>query len=336
MTNRVVIIGGGIAGMQTAITLSEMGLKPMIIEKSDRMGGKLNQWHKLFPSFTPAHEVLDRLKTELSQKGVEVMYSTEAKHISKSEVELTDGQRISTDAIVVSSGFDIFDATLKEEYGYGIYKNVITSVDLEQKFNQGEVLTADGEVPQKIAFLHCVGSRDQKVNQNHCSRVCCVTGVKQAMELKEICPQSDVFNFYMDMRMFGAGYEELYRSAQQDFNIHFIRGRISEASETIDNRIQIKSEDTLIGRPLKMTVDMLVLVVGMCSGASNAEFAKQQGVDQYASGFIKPNDQFMGNVDSAVENIFFAGTVSAPKTVGESINEGVVAAHKVVNYLKNR
>ena len=108
---------------------------------------------------------------------------------------------------------------------------------------------ADGSRPRRIAFLHCVGSRDEKVCQQHCSKVCCITGVKQAMEMKQLFPEADVFNFYMDIRMFGPGYEEMYREAQQKYNIHFLRGRISEASPTIDGRVQIKAEDTLTGRP---------------------------------------------------------------------------------------
>lgn len=146
--------------------------------------------------------------------------------------------------MVVTSGFDLFPAELKEEYGYKIYDNVYTTVDVERMFRNGGIRTADGRIPKTIAFLHCVGSRDEKVNQRHCSRVCCITGVKQAIEMKQAIPDAEVYSFYMDMRMFGPGYEELYRQAQQEFNIHFIRGRISEASQTIDNRVQIKAEDT--------------------------------------------------------------------------------------------
>ena len=133
------------------------------------------------------------------------------------------------------------------------------------------------------------------MNQRHCSRVCCITGVKQAIEVKQAIPDAEVYSFYMDMRMFGPGYEELYRQAQQEFNIHFIRGRISEASQTIDNRVQIKAEDTLIGLPLKMTVDMLVLIVGMKAGACNLQpGAAATASTLYPSGFVKPLDQFAG------------------------------------------
>ena len=334
MSKKVIVIGGGAAGMQAAATLAEQGLRPVIIEKSDRLGGKLCQWHKLFPTLTPASEVLETLRKQV--QGVEVMTNTEVRRIDPNGVVLSDGRLVVSDAVVVCSGFDIFKAEIKEEYGYGLYDNVYTTVDIERMLNEGRVAMRDGSKPQRIAFLHCVGSRDEKVGQRHCSRVCCITGVKQAMELKGLFPQSEVFNFYMDIRMFGPGYEEMYRQAQEEFNIHFVRGRISEASETIDHRVQIKAEDTLIGRPLKMTVDMLILIVGMRAGESNFRFAEAPGVELYPSSFIRPQDQFTGNVCSGAPNIFYAGTVTAPKNVGESLNEGTAAALRVAAYLRDQ
>ena len=137
----------------------------------------------------------------------------------------------------------------------------------------------------------------------------------------------------MDIRMFGPGYEELYRRAQLDYHINFIRGRISEASQTIDGRVQIKAEDTLIGRPLRMTVDMLVLIVGMKGGASNGAFARSGGLTVAPNGFMQPRDSFLGNVASEREGVFYAGAVTAPKNIGESLNEGMAAAERVAAYL---
>ncbi len=334
MNKEVIIIGGGVAGMQCAISLAEMGVKPTIIEKSDKLGGKLNDWYKLFPTFTSASEVLNPLKDMINELGVDVKLSSEVTKLEPKSVTLADGTTMSADAIVICSGFEVFDARLKEEYGYKIYDNVITSVDLERMFCEGSVQNLDKNSPSRIAILHCVGSRDEKVCQTHCSRVCCVAGVKQAIELKELYPKSEIFNFYMDIRMFGCGYEELYKEAQIKHNIHFVRGRISEAAQTIDSKIQIKSEDTLIGRPLKMTVDLLVLMVGMSAGKSNNSFATTDGINLNTSGFISPKNIFTECVSSDVDSIFYAGTVTAPKNIGESITEGVAAAHKVAKFIK--
>ena len=330
---RVAVIGGGVAGMQTALRLAEQGVEPVIIEKEAELGGKLRGWHVLFPSFTSASEILTELRRRIAERGIEVMTRTEARGFSREGVQLPDGRMLACDSVVVCSGFTLFDASIKEEYGYGIYDNVFTTVDIERMLNEGNVTTSSGRRPRRIALLHCVGSRDEKVCQAHCSRVCCITGVKQAMELKRLFPDADVFNFYMDIRMFGPGYEEMYREAQQNYNIHFVRGRISEASPTYDGRLQIKAEDTLTGRPLRMSVDMLVLLVGMRANDSNADFAASAGLRQAPSGFMEPQDLFLNSARSGVDGIFYAGTVTAPKNIGETLNEADAAAEALTAYL---
>ena len=301
--------------MQTALRLAEQGVSPVIIEKEAELGGKLRGWHVLFPSFTPAQEVLTELRRRVNESGIEVMTSTEVTGFTKESVTLADGRTLPCDSVVVASGFTLFDASIKEEYGYGIYDNVFTTADIERMLNEGRVAKADGSRPRRIAFLHCVGSRDEKVCQQHCSK-------------------ADVFNFYLDIRMFGPGYEEMYREAQQRYNIHFLRGRISEASPTIDGRVQIKAEDTLTGRPLRMSVDMLVLIVGMRANDDNEAFAAGAGLNRAPSGFLAPRDMFLGNVKSNVDGIFYAGTITAPKNIGESLNEGIAAADAAAKYVE--
>ena len=333
----IVIIGGGIAGMQCALTLSRQGIAATIIEKENDLGGKVRNWHVLFPTFTPADEVLSQMRHKLSNAtNITVKTGCEASKITATAVTLSTGEELTCDAVVIATGFTLFDARIKEEYGYGIYDNVVTSADLEQMFNKGEVKLSTGETPRRIAILHCVGSRDEKVCQRHCSKVCCVTGVKQAIELKKMFPAADVFNFYMDIRMFGPGYEEMYREAQLDYNVHFVRGRISEVSPTIDGRLQIKAEDTLTGRPLKLGVDMLVLLIGMRSNDLNTSLEAESGLKCQPSGFMQPKDSFHGNVESNVEGIFYAGAVTAPKNVGESMNEGTAAAMAAAEWLSKR
>ncbi len=329
---KAIIIGGGVAGMQTALRLSELGIEPLLLEKEAEPGGKLRGWHALFPTFTPAEEVLTELRRRIERQKIEVRTRSEVRSVTPTSVTLADGTELACDAVVVATGFTLFDAAVKEEYGYGLYDNVYTSAEIERMLNEGRVACADGRTPARIAFLHCVGSRDEKVCQQHCSRVCCITGVKQAMEMKRLFPGADVFNFYMDIRMFGPGYEEMYREAQQQCNVHFVRGRISEAAPTLDGRIQIKAEDTLTGRPLRMSVDMLVLLIGMRANDDNATLNEE--LRRAPSGFLAPRDHFLGNIRSNVEGIFYAGTVTAPKNVGETLNEATAAADAVAEYLK--
>ena len=332
MKKRIIVIGGGAAGMQTALRLAEQGAEAVLLEKEAELGGKLRGWHVLFPSFTPAGEVLSELRRRVAASGVRVETGAEVVGLSPREVRLADGRTLACDAAVLCTGFTLFDASVKEEYGYGIYDNVLTSVDVERMLREGRVAKADGSQPRRIAFLHCVVSRDEKVCQQHCSKVCCITGVKQAMEMKRLFPDADVFNFYMDIRMFGPGYEEMYREAQQRYNIHFVRGRISEAGPTLDGRVQIKAEDTLTGRPLRMSVDLLVLLVGMRANDDNAALAAGAGLRLAPSGFLQPRDLFLDNVRSSADGIFCAGAVSAPKSLGETLNEGTAAADAAVRY----
>lgn len=335
MGKKVIVIGGGVAGMNCAISLKKQGVEPLIIEREDSLGGNVKNWHRLFPTFTPVAEVLNPLKEQISQLGIEVMYNTEVEKVSDGEVTLKGGKTLKAESVVVCSGFNPFDAVRKEEYGYGIYDNVFTSTDIERMFNEGKVATAQGQRPKRVAILHCVGSRDEKVGNRHCSKVCCITGVKQAIEIKKMFPECEVYNFYMDIRMFGPGYEELYRQAQVEYNIHFIRGRISEASQTIDGRVQIKSEDTLVGTPLKMSVDMLILLVGMEGGKSNCRFADATPALELAcNGFMASLNPFNENVCSKMRTVYYAGTVTAPKNIGESLSEGALAACQVAANLR--
>jgi heterodisulfide reductase subunit A len=323
--------------MEAALVLAMQGLEPVIVEREGQLGGKLRDWHRLFPSMTPAREVSGELADSVAAAGIEVMLDTEVEALAPAGkgVTLKSGKTLPAAAVIVASGFDVFDARLKEEYGYGLYDNVFTTVDIERMLNHGSVALHDGTAPRRIAIVHCVGSRDEKVNQKHCSKVCCITAVKQAMELRELFPEADIYNFYMDIRMFGPGYEELYQQAQQESNINFIRGRVSEASPTIDGRIQIRAEDTLVGRPMKMTVDMLVLAVGMKAASGNERLAaSHDGVHTAPNGFLAPRDHFTGSVSSDAPGVFYAGAATAPKCIGESIAEGSMAAEKVVEYLK--
>lgn len=337
MKRHVIVIGGGVAGMQCAAELATQDINVTLIEKDSDIGGKVRGWHKLFPTFTPADEVLSGLRHKMAiTSNITIKTGCQATKITPHKVTLSSGEEFSCDAVVIATGYTLFDARIKEEYGYGIYDNVITSADLEEMFNKGDVRMKDGSTPRRIAILHCVGSRDEKVCQRHCSKVCCVTGVKQAIELKQLYPAADVFNFYMDIRMFGPGYEEMYREAQQQYNVHFVRGRISEVSPNIDNRLQIKAEDTLTGRPLKIGVDMLVLLIGMRSNDLNVSLQDDSGLRRQDSGFMQPKDSFLHNTESNVEGIFYAGAITAPKNVAEALNDGATAALSVKAWLNKQ
>lgn len=335
----IVIIGGGIAGIETACELTEAGHWVTVIEKENRLGGKLNNWSYLFPDFTPVERIKESLHEKCDKKDFTILRETEVLSVQRAndrfEIKISGNQQLEADAIVIATGYELFDARRKEEYGYKIYDHVITSADLEKLLlPDGDLSVASGAQPKRIAFVHCVGSRDEKSGNHYCSKVCCITGVKQAIELKKRFPESEIFCFYMDLRMYGKHFEELYREAQEKYDIQFIRGRLSEASEKMDKSLLIKAEDTLSGRPLKMNVDLLVLLIGMESGKGTAAAASICGLGCENSGFLKTADSFLKSNVSDQKGIFLAGSCTAPMSVNDTILHARSAAIEVNNWLK--
>jgi heterodisulfide reductase subunit A len=251
MKKDVIIIGGGVAGLEAAGQLAKTGYQVNLIEKQNTTGGHLNNWNSLFPDRRKGSDVKEYLTDHTNDESINIITNTSIEKYRKinNQFLLTTnaGEELKADAVIVATGFDLFRIERKEEYGYGIYDNVIGSSELEEMLGKGEILLNNGKRPKRIGIVHCVGSRDEKVGNVYCSKLCCVTAVKQAIEIKELLPEVSVFCFYMDMRMGGAMYEELYRESQEKWGVNFIRGKVSEASENIDSRLVIKVEDTLAG-----------------------------------------------------------------------------------------
>lgn len=332
----VIVIGGGIAGVETANQLSKFGHKVLLLERDEKLGGNINNWHCLFPNLREASEIQSYINKIQNEKRFTINTNTEIVKFSKENRIFPidqNGDEYEADAVVLATGFNLFKAERKEEYGYKIYKNVITSADLEKKFNANDF---EQKSPKRIAIVHCVGSRDEKSGNHYCSKVCCITGVKQAIELKNKFPEAEIICFYMDLRMHGKGYEELYREAQEKYFVQFIRGRVSEASENIDKTIQIKAEDTLSGKPLKMTVDMMVLLVGMEMEKTSKKMVENINVEFGNNRFFEVNNEFTAQNNTKEKNIFVAGACSSPMNISEAILSARSTAVEVHKFLEMR
>lgn len=338
MNKHVIVVGGGVAGLEAAGQLSKAGIGVSLIEKESKTGGHLNDWYKLFPDRRNSGEVKAYLDGISVNAEIKLLPDTTVEKFARNRnsisVTISSGKELTADAIIVATGFDLFKSARKEEYGYGIYDNVITSSDLEEMFRKGKIALSNGTSPRTIGIVHCVGSRDEKVGNLYCSKLCCVTAVKQAIEIREHLPESKVFCFYMDMRMGGAHYEELYREAQESYGINFIRGKVSEAGETIDHKIVIKVEDTLAGRPLKMDLDMLVLMAGMEMSEGGKRIAAITGLKTGDNRFFAATDNHYGSNRSNIRGVFYAGTCTAPMNITETISHARAAVSDVMDYLK--
>lgn len=336
----IIIIGAGPAGCEAAYCLAQAGLQVELVEKENETGGNLNNWYQLFPDRKSAVTLNQQLRSRLDHPNIHLHLGAEAIRVSQTDkgtifADLNNGARLEGLALLLATGFRIFNARRKEEYGYGIYENVITSVELENFFTNHQIVTSTGKTPQRIGLIQCVGSRDEKICNFHCSKVCCITAVKQAIELREMLPEAEILCFYMDMRMFGPGYEELYREAQEKYNIKFVRGRLSEASENKEKQLIIKSEDTLVGKPLKMTLDLMVLMVGMEASDGSRTLAAQLKLDMAPNGFIRVNDPHTATNKTNVEGVFIAGCTSSPMNLTDTLTDARSAAITIREYLAN-
>lgn len=337
---RVAVIGAGPAGMAAAASLAALGIKVDWYEKEEHPGGKLNGYYKLFPGMEPSSVVLDQLADQTNNNKINRIFGHTISEINKEGSRYTIGNGKSTgnpaDAVLLTAGFDFFDARLKEEFGYGVYNHVITSTDLEKMLleNPSSLRTGNSD-PASIAFVHCVGSRDQQVGIPYCSRLCCITGIKQAVEMKEMFPQSKIYNFYIDVRAFGKGYEELYREAQEKHGIRFVRGRVSEAAEDSKKRIQVKAEDTLMGRPLKVTVDWLVLLVGMVPSGRPIKISELVSKEWEGKEFYGSDNPFSGHAYPGIRGVFAAGACTGPMSIPEAVASGRSAALEVFKFLES-
>lgn len=333
---KIAIIGAGPAGIESASILAREN-EVLLFEKSATALSNILDKAYLFPDFSSASEIADSLNSKLINENIKLMLNTEVVDIVRndSEWKIVDksGKNYFVDAVLITTGYQTFDATRKEELGYGIYKGVVTSIDMERMIKYNQIVNSINESPKRVVFLQCVGSRDEKSGNRYCSKVCCVTAVKQAIEVRKMLPEAEIYIFYMDLRMWGQHFEELYRESQEKYDIRYVRGRISEASSTFDRKIQIKAEDTLLGVPLKMTTDLLVLMVGMEASCGTRELGKKCGIDgEY--GFVKTSSPHLNDNETAEKGLFVAGSCKRPMTINDVLNDARSAACVVMDYVR--
>jgi len=175
--------------MEAAGQLARSGYLVTLIEKESKTGGHVKDWYHLFPDKRDSVEVIQYFDNQINNKNISLLTGTKVEGIEKQSgsfiIRTSNGDELNSDAVILATGFDLFKSERKEEYGYGIYDNVINSAELEVMFRKGEVKRHNGEIPEKIGIVHCVGSRDEKVGNLYCSKLCCITAVKQAMEIKK-------------------------------------------------------------------------------------------------------------------------------------------------------
>ncbi len=191
----------------------------------------------------------------------------------------------------------------------------------------GKVLKpSDGENPKSVAFIQCVGSRDEQINKPYCSRVCCMYAMKNAQLIKDKMPDTDVAIYYMDIRAFGKGFEEFYRRSQEKYGIKFIRGRPANVLVNPDETLSIRSEDSLLGKITEYNYDMVVLSVGLEPPEGSEELRQTMGLSKSADGFLMEAHPKLRPVDTLTDGIYLAGVSQGPKDIPDAVAQASGAA----------
>jgi len=243
--------------------------------------------------------------------------------------------------VIIATGYELFDASKKPEYGYSDYPNVITGLELERLVaasgpTGGNIVIGEGEnaiVPKEVAFISCVGSRDASVGNEYCSRVCCMYSAKLAHLVTEKLPDANVRIYYMDVRAFGKGYEEFYDRVRRE-GVRYIRGNPSEIFKRGD-KLVVKAEDTLMGKPLEDEVDMVVLAVGLQPRKDAREIIDILKLSQSADGFYLEAHPKLAPVDTATDGVYLAGCAQGPKDIPDTVAQAKGAASSALILLSS-
>ncbi|MCD6171570.1 MAG: hydrogenase iron-sulfur subunit [Thermoplasmata archaeon] len=418
----VLVIGGGIAGIQASLDLANAGFNVFLVEKSPTIGGHMAQLSRTFPTedcasciLTPKmadvaehpnihlltySEILEvsgsvgnfKVRIKMKPRYVDESRCTACRECEKvcpvsvpdefnlgmtkrkaiylpSSIATPHSHVIDADAclgivplrcglceqvceanainyddmpkyinldidtIIVATGFDIFNAKLKPQYGYGKFQNVITALELERMIveaAEGHIIRPIGK---DIAFIQCVGSRDKQVGNLYCSRICCMYATKLASLLKRADPSRDIYIFYTDLRAYGKGFEEYYRNAQ-NLGIKFIRGRPGELMENPENKkVIVRVEDTLTRKIIEKEFDLVVLSVGLVPSKGTIEIAEMLKLPRSSDGFLKEAHPKFRPVDTPIEGIFVAGTAQGPKDIPDTVAQASAAAARAITLM---
>jgi heterodisulfide reductase subunit A len=414
----VMVVGGGVAGIQASLDLADSGFKVYLVDKGPSIGGVMAQLDKTFPTndcsmcilspklvATGRHpnitiltnaditglngeagnfevkvrknsryiieekcngcgicaqkcpiETVDRFNEGLGKRGavyVEYPQAVPLKYKIDREkcigcgtcYEICKARAIAYDqkdsettlkvgSIILAPGFEPFDARLKSEYGYGRFQNVVTSIEFERILSAsgpygGLVLRpSDGEIPKRIAFIQCVGSRDYQLGNNYCSAACCMYGIKEAVIAKEHTPmQMEVSIFYLDMRSYGKEFDSYRNRAEEEYGIRFTRSRVAGVTEdplTGNLFVHYVQDET----PKTEEFDMVILSIGMQPPKDVEELAKNMGIKLNKYKFCET--QTFSPMDTSKPGVFVCGAFSAPKDIPESVAQASGAAARAM------
>lgn len=312
----------------------------------DEMIGKRGAIYLPFPQAVPAKYTIDAERCLMLTRGK----CGKAGEPTACEVACTAGcidfsqkdelVEIECGTVIIANGYDVFDMNKKPEYGWAENENIMTGLEFERLVSASGPTGGDpilgrnkkgegGYTPKKVAFIHCVGSRDESVGNEYCSRVCCMYLAKQAHLIRDKLPDAEITVFYMDVRAFGKGFEEFYDRVRRE-GIRYVRGNPSEiykkSPDENDHTLIVKVEDTLLSEPLEHEADLVVLGVGLEPRADVREIIDLFKLSQSTDGFFLEAHPKLRPVDTASDGVFLAGCCQGPKDIPDTVAQAKGAA----------
>jgi heterodisulfide reductase subunit A len=325
------IIGGGVSGMTAALCLANQGFRVYLVEKEPKLGGMLKHIHKLCPSMEDASDRLKQIvKSVKSNKSIKVLTSTVVKQVGgfignfEVGVERAKGKTMNfgVGTIIVATGAANFEPI--GMYGYGEYDNVITQLQLERLLKDGRL-----KKPERVVMIQCVGAREEK-GRAYCSRICCMTALKNAMLIKELYPEAEVYVLFRDLQTYGKEYEEYYSDTRRKFIqfINYVSERPPEVTSGLGGKLVVRTYDVLLGSEIEIDTDLVVLSVPLIPHEDAKKLSQILKVPLGPDGFFFEAHVKLRPIDFATDGIYVCGTAHSPKDTAESVSQAFGVASR--------
>ncbi len=342
MDKKVLVIGGGVAGMAAALELAEQGVEVYVVEKTGAIGGKgVNYCCKAAPGCSKCGACLPlQLKRKVEgQLGIKLIFNSEVKGLEEeagkfnANIRFLTGSRgvdlgaetvLQVNGVVVALGFEIFDAASKGEFGYGVHKNVITAYDLEKALQEtGSVEAAFGPGITRVGFIQCVGSRDVQAGSNYCSRVCCMYASKLAKLVRNELPQAKVDIFYLDIQTYGKDFACFLQECREKDRINYVRAIPSKIYRYPYDYLSVQYAGSS-GQQVE-PYDLMILAPAITPARGLAQFAQHAGLNLDRHGFL---------TEAGRPGVVAAGTCTGPMDIPQTAAHAQAAAARVMQHLK--